>query len=231
MSYLENGKGNKKMKVVSFVPIKLNNERLPGKNTKKFSNGRPLISYILETLLNVSSIDEIYVYCSSSEIEKYIPDGVNYLERDKYLDLSTTSFNEVLTSFAEKINADIYVLTHATAPFISKESVEKAIQAVKSGTYDSALSVKKVQEFLWKDGHPFNYDPEHIPRTQDLDPLYTETCGMYVYTSDLIKREKRRVGHTPYLVEVDEIEACDINNPNDFVIADAIARKIGKEAD
>ena len=54
---------------------------------------------------------------------------------------------------------------------------------------------------------------------------------MYVYTSDLIKREKRRVGHTPYLVEVDEIEACDINNPNDFVIADAIARKIGKEAD
>ena len=219
------------MKVVSFVPIKLNNERLPGKNTKKFSNGRPLISYILETLLNVSSIDEIYVYCSSPEIKEYIPDGVDYLERDKYLDLSTTSFNEVLTSFAEKINADIYVLTHATAPFIIKESFEKAIQAVRSGTYDSALSVKKMQEFLWKDGHPFNYDPEHIPRTQDLEPLYTETCGMYVYTSDLIKREKRRVGHAPYLVEVDEIEACDINNPNDFVIADAIARKIGKEAD
>lgn len=219
------------MKIVSFVPIKLNNERLPGKNTKKFSNGRPLISYILETLLEVTSVDEIYVYCSSPKIKEYIPNGVNYLERDKSLDLSTTSFNEVLTSFADKINADVYVLTHATAPFIRKESFEKAIQAVKSGAYDSALSVKKLQEFLWKDGQPFNYDPKHIPRTQDLEPLYTETCGMYVYTSDLIKREKRRVGHVPFLVEVDEIEACDINNPNDFVIADAIARKIGKEAD
>ena len=27
------------MKTVAFVPIKLNNERLPGKNLKKFSDG------------------------------------------------------------------------------------------------------------------------------------------------------------------------------------------------
>ena len=37
------------MKTVAFVPIKMNNERLPEKNTKEFSNGRPLISYVLET--------------------------------------------------------------------------------------------------------------------------------------------------------------------------------------
>ena len=31
------------MKVVAFVPVKLNNERLPGKNTKVFEDGTPLI--------------------------------------------------------------------------------------------------------------------------------------------------------------------------------------------
>ena len=36
-------------KIVAFVPVKLNNERLPGKNTKSFDGGKPLIEYILGT--------------------------------------------------------------------------------------------------------------------------------------------------------------------------------------
>lgn len=211
------------MRAVAFVPIKMNNERLPGKNTKEFSNGRPLISYILETLKQTNGIDEIYVYCSNPSIRQFIPEGVRYLRRDKYLDKSTTSFNEVLKSFARDVEADIYLLTHATAPFINKESFEKGLIAVKSGEYDSALTVEKLQEFLWKDGKPFNYNPSRIPRTQDLEPYYTETCGMYIYTSDLMKIEGRRIGHRPFLVEVSKFEECDINNPDDFLLADVIA--------
>lgn len=33
----------------SFVPMKLNNQRLPQKNTKSFTNGKPLCHYILAT--------------------------------------------------------------------------------------------------------------------------------------------------------------------------------------
>lgn len=212
------------MKTVAFVPIKLNSERLPGKNIKAFTNGKPLISYILKTLKLVSIIDEIYVYCSSDEIKEFLPHGVNYLKRDSYYDLSSTSFNEVLISFAQLIRADVYVLAHATSPFISAESIICGIDKVKSGNYDSALAVSKLQEFLWKDGRPFNYEVEHIPRTQDLEPLYTETCGLYVYTADLILNKKRRVGDSPFLIEVSKIEACDINEPIDFDIADAIAQ-------
>ncbi len=214
------------MKTVAFVPVKLNNERLPGKNTKRFKNGKPLISYILSTLLTVNEIDEIYVYCSDQTIKDYLPSGIQFLKRDKRLDLSTTSFNDVLTSFASDVNADIYVLTHATAPFISKESFIRGIQAVKTGEYDSALSVQKLQEFIWKNGAPMNYNPKAIPRTQDLDLLYTETCGMYIYKKELIVKEHRRVGYHPYLVEVSKIEACDINNPDDFIIAEAISQII-----
>jgi len=210
------------MKVVAFVPIKLNNERLPGKNTKSFTGGNPLISYILNSLSGVRNVDEIYVYCSSEDICSYLPDNVKFLKRDPYYDLSTTPFNEVLYSFAELVPADIYLLTHATAPFMSPESMEKGVDAIKSGKHDSALSVLKMQEFLWKDGKPLNYDPLHIPRTQDLSPLYRETCGLYVYTRELILQEKRRVGDKPFLIEVTEIEACDINTENDFKIADAI---------
>lgn len=219
------------MKTVAFVPIKLNNERLPGKNLKSFYNGKPLIEYILRTLQNVEEIDEIYVYCSDPQIKKYLNDKIIFLKREQYLDLSTTSFNKVLTTFAEKVPADIYVLTHATAPFLKKETFKKAILAVKSGKYDSALSVQKLQEFLWKDNKPYNYNPKNIPRTQDLEPYYTETCGMYVYTSKLIKQEERRIGFCPYLVEVSKIEATDINDYDDFEIANGIAMLLDKKFD
>lgn len=214
------------MKTVAFIPIKLNNERLPGKNIKCFTNGKPLITYILCTLQGIGLIDDIYVYCSDKSICDYLPKGVKFLQRDTYLDLSTTSFNEVLTTFANQIEADIYVLTHATAPFITAVSFEEGINAVISEKYDSALSVVKLQEFLWKDGIPFNYEPTRIPRTQDLVPLYAETCGMYVYNRNLIRNEKRRIGNKPFLVEVSKIEATDINDLNDFLFADAIYNNI-----
>ena len=51
------------MKVVSFIPIKLNNQRLPGKNTMELA-GRPTCDYIFETISQVDTIDEKYVYCS-----------------------------------------------------------------------------------------------------------------------------------------------------------------------
>ena len=59
------------MKIVSFIPIKLNNQRLPGKNTM-ILNGRPTCDYIFVTISKVDSIDEKYVYCSDEAIKPYI---------------------------------------------------------------------------------------------------------------------------------------------------------------
>lgn len=216
------------MKVVAFVPIKLNNERLPGKNIRPFTNGRPLVSYILETLTKVDNIDSSYVYCSNDKIREYLPEEIHFLRRAPYYDLSTTPFNEVLVSFATLIDADIYVLTHATAPFIQVDSIRAGVEAVRSGNYDSAIAVSRLQEFLWKENQPFNYVPDQIPRTQDLAPIYAETCGLYVYTRDVILNKHRRIGDTPYLLEVSKIEALDINDAEDFKIADAVYQTICK---
>ena len=88
------------------------------------------------------------------------------------------------------------------------------------------MSVSKVQEFLWKDNKPFNYNLEKIPRTQDLDVMYSETSGFFIYTKDLMVKEHRRVGYKPFLVEVSKIEACDIDESEDFEIANAIYNSI-----
>ena len=64
------------MKVAAVVPMKLNNRRLPQKNAKPFTNGRPLCWYILSTLLEVEAIEKVYVYCSNPSIQEYMPQGV-----------------------------------------------------------------------------------------------------------------------------------------------------------
>ena len=124
--------------------------------------------------------------------------------------------------FSQEVPADIYVLAHATAPFQLPESIDKGVCAVKSGEYDSAIAVKRHQDFFWLEGKPLNYDPNHIPRTQDLAPIYMETTGMYIFTKEVIEKLHRRIGEKPYLLEVSEIEATDINNPIDFELANAI---------
>lgn len=211
------------MKTVALVPIKMNNERTPGKNTKLFHNGRPLIQYILSSLKLCKEVDEIYVYCSRKEICEYLIPDIKYLKRDEKYDTPQANVNEMFYQFSIDIPADVYVLAHATAPFQKPETIDKAILAVKEGKYDSAVAVRKMQEFMWKDGVPQNYDTLKIPRTQDLPVVYVETTGLYVFTKDVIQQRKSRIGYKPYLIEVSKLEAVDINDPIDFEIANALS--------
>ena len=212
------------MKIVAFVPIKLNNERLPDKNILSFENGKPLVRYILETALKVSNIDDIYCFCSKDKIKDYIPEEVKFVKREEWLDSNTATATDFVCEFAKQIEADIYVLLHCTAPFLSADTIYSGVEAIKGNEYDSALSVCKHNDFLWTDNEP-NYDLTNIPRTQDLKPFYTETNGMYAFKREVVSK-KRRIGDSPYLIEVDSIEAIDIDEKIDFEIAEAIFNTI-----
>ena len=67
------------MKIVAFVPIKFYSQRLENKNFLLLDN-KPLCSHIFDTLNKVERIDEIYVYCSNSNIMNCIP-----MNRPRYL--------------------------------------------------------------------------------------------------------------------------------------------------
>ncbi len=210
------------MRVIAVVPMKLNNRRLPGKNIREFTGGKPLCHYILSTLLQIDGIDDVYVFCSREDIKKYIPRDVKWLYRNESLDLDSASMTDVLKSFTKSIPADVYLMTHATAPFIGKNSIQAGLKAVIEGNFDSSFSVVKIQDFLWKDGKPINYDLTNIPRTQDLEPIYKESSGFYIYRKDVIERLGRRIGLNPYMVEINEIEGVDIDEEEDFIMADAL---------
>ena len=209
------------MKIIAIMPIKLYNERLPGKNTKMLGD-RPLLHYELDSLRETGLCERICVYCSDEAVCPYLPEGVEFVKRSPELDLPTANFSQIFESFMNAVDADIYVYAHATAPFITAETMKECIEAVKSGEYDSAFCAVKIQDFLWKDGEPLNFDAANIPRSQDLEPIYRETSGVYVFTKEVFRMLHRRIGVRPYVKEVTYKEAVDINNPEDFALAEAL---------
>ena len=93
---------------------------------------------------------------------------------------------------------------------------------VESGEYDSAFSAERVQTFAWWQGKPLNYSLERVPRTQDLEPIYVETSAFFVFREDVWREKHRRIGERAYMAVTDRIESMDIDNPDDFLLAEAI---------
>ncbi|MDL2302290.1 acylneuraminate cytidylyltransferase [Lachnospiraceae bacterium OttesenSCG-928-D06] len=211
------------MKIVSVIPIKLNNERLANKNTKLLGEF-PLIEYSQKCLLEVDEIDERYVFCSDESITKYLLPNIHFLQRDQALDLPTANFSQIFESFSSIVQADIYIYAHATAPFISADTIKECISAVKSKEFDSAFCAIKIQDFLWSNGNPLNFDGRNIPRSQDLEPIYRETSGVYVFNQKVFHDLHRRVGNCPFIKELDFKESIDINNPEDFRLAEIMLK-------
>ena len=206
------------MKVVAFVPIRLNSKRGAGKNLKMLGD-KPLLQYILETLKETASIDEVYVYCSREEIIPLLPQGVKFLKRDESLDNDETLGKEIYEAFTREIDADVYVLAHTTSPFIKAATIENAVRQVTEGGHDSAFSAQKIQTFCWYKGQPLNYDLKEIPLTQNIEPVYFETSAFYIFRKEVWTIEHRRIGESPYMAIVDPIEGIDIDNPEDFEFA------------
>lgn len=215
------------MKTVAYIPIKLNNERTPGKNIKKMFNGKSIVQILQETLVRLNNLDEIYVFCSDERIKEYLIDGVEFLKRPEFLDTKQATPNDIIDEFMKLVDADVYMVSHATSPFVSVEHFEECINAVKSGEFDSSFTAQKLQKLLWKsNGTPLNFDPENVPRTQDLEPYYDEVSAAYVFTKEMYMKHKRRIGLKPHITVVSELESIDIDYPEDFEIANAVYKEI-----
>lgn len=232
------------MKVVAIVPIKLNNERLHNKNLKKFSNGKSLIEQALEKFRNVNEIDVIYVFCSDEKIKHFLPDHVQFLRRSPSLDSNNTKSNDILREFTSIIDADIYILYHVTSPLIKMDSILRGLKSLEGKKYDSAFSVLELKSFLWftqsqknyylngapntswQEGYNVNYKIKNIPRTQDLESVFMETTGLYIFKKEVVKEEGNRIGNFPLFIKVSKVEALDIDELEDFYITDAVISKL-----
>jgi CMP-N-acetylneuraminic acid synthetase len=210
------------MKIVALIPIKLNNQRLPGKNTMRLG-GRPMCDYLFQALLAAEGIDECYVFCSDEAIIPYIPEGMSFLKRDARLDGFDVKGLDIYESFIAMVDADVYVLTHVTSPFLKASSLTTAVAKLRSGEYDSAFSASEHRTYFWYRGVPLNYDPADIVTTQNVEPLYMENGAFYIFRKEVFTETHRRIGDKPYIHVTDAFESIDVDDREDFEFAEVVA--------
>ncbi|WP_310557786.1 acylneuraminate cytidylyltransferase family protein [Flavobacterium sp.] len=219
------------MKIVALLPMKGNSERVPNKNLKDFS-GKPLYHRVMETLLSSSYINYVVVNTDSeaikSDISKNFDDKVIVIDRPEEIIGDFVSMNTVIDCDINNVDADIYLQTHSTNPLLKKKSVDDAIEKMLAllpeKVYDSIFSVTKMQTRLYtSDGQAYNHNPEELLRTQDLEPLFEENSNFYIFTKEsFLNSGRKRIGLKPFMFEIDKIEAVDIDEHQDFVIAESL---------
>lgn len=205
-------------KIVALVPLKINSSRLPNKNFLKLGD-KPLASHVFSTLLQSQLISDVFCYTSQAKLLDLLPNGVKLLSRPDYLDGDSIKGNELFSYAIQRIEADIIVLSHVTAPFIKLKSIEKGINAILNQGYACSFSVVRQQTYCWYKNKPINYNPEKMDQTQHLDPVFTETNGFYVFYKKNFIKNNNRTCKKPFLVEVDIKEAIDIDYLSEYNLA------------
>lgn len=160
------------------------------------------------------------MFCSDPSIGDHVPPGVDIVLRPASLDTNETLGIDIYRSFLSQVESEYYLLSHVTSPFLKSETLERAAQAVLSGEYDSALTVRPIQTFCWYQGKPLNYELTHVKRTQDLEPVYAETSACFLFPRQLMLDQGRRVGNRPYFMVTDFPESIDIDTYSDFLHAE-----------
>jgi CMP-N-acetylneuraminic acid synthetase len=214
-------------RITALVPMRHHSQRVPNKNFRSLA-GHPLYTYILDTLLQVQTVEAVVVDTDSPEIKAGLandyPDVI-VLDRPETLRGPEVSMNDVILWDLTQVPAEHYLQTHSTNPLLSPDTVSQALSAYLEGMgrYDSLFSVTRLQKRLWSpDGKPLNHDPAHLIQTQHLPPILEENSCLYIFSREGMVSHRNRIGDSPLLFEIPADEAWDIDVEIDLRIVESL---------
>ena len=214
--------------VTALVPMKGHSERVPSKNTRMLW-GEPLFFHILKSLELAKFVYEIIVDTDSPEIISLIKDNfpkVVVVERPQYLlgdKVPMTPIIEYDTKFAK---TKYFFQTHTIVPLLKTSTIDYAIKSYFGGLekgFDSVMGVTRYQtRFYDHNKRPINHDPDTMVPSQDMPALYEDNSCFYINSIENFLKKKDRVGKNPLFIEVSKLENIDIDEEEDFLIAQAV---------
>ena len=106
--------------------------------------------------------------------------------------------------------------------------MQKALDKFKKLTAkDSLNSVSVEKKFLWKDAQPLNYNSNITPKSQDLPDIFSLNFAITIISREIMMERKNVVGYNPEFLELDKVEALDVDDELDFKIAEIMYKDLG----
>jgi len=219
---------NKDYTISALVPMKGHSERVNSKNIRKFG-GKPLFYHILESLESSKFIYEIIVNTDSQEIMSLIEQdfpNVTLIERPKHLLGYKVPMTPIIEYDVKFAKTEHFLQTHATNPLLKTRTIEYAVKSYFEGLkkgFDSTIGVTRYQSrFYDQNKFPINHNPKVMIPSQDMIPIYEDNSNFYINSIENFLKNKNRVGRNPIFIEVSKLESIDIDDEEDFLIAEAI---------
>ena len=222
-----------------FLPVRKGSERVPFKNTRSFAGIKEgLLGLKLQQLISLREIEEIVV---SSNDEKCIEIAKSF-QRDGRIKIdlrpgqlctSETDLRDLIIYCANVCSHQHILWTHVTSPFFDVQNYRLAIEnyrKITQGIFDSMLTGRSYKEFLLDPGTNKivnNKTKLSWPRTQDLQDLFEINNALFMAPKELFC-EGKRVGERPFYMSSGKIVSIDIDDMDDFKIAETIYGNISK---
>ena len=220
--------------LVALLPMKANSERIKGKNFKSFC-GKPLFKWVLDTLLSCNDIELIVINTDAGDIlnDYGLKNSKRILIRERPISLQGdfVSMNNIIKNDIENIFSKNYLMTHTTNPFLSKLTIEKALEkythSKENNLNDSLFTVNVHQNRFYKEnGQAINHDPAKLLRTQDLEKWMEENSNLYIFSKESFLKTNNRIGENPILFNTPKKESIDIDNKDDWEFASLIMNSL-----
>lgn len=217
---------------VAIITARGGSKRIPKKNIKEFC-GKPIIAYSIEAAIESGLFDEVMVSTESEEIadiaRQYgakIPFMRSQKNADDFAD-TTAVILEVIQSYEEQGKKfKEYCCIYPTAPFVTAKKLRESHSILEREDIYNVIPMVPFS-FPPQRGMVIKSDlldaayPEYInERSQDLETIYHD-CGQFYWgkTDALLESSNILTNHTaPYFVS--ELEVQDIDNENDWEIAE-----------
>jgi len=213
--------------ISAIVPMRNNSERILNKNIRSF-NGKPLYHYIINNLIDCEIFDSVIIDTNIDAVKGEAPKNfpqVIIIDRPDHLKAGEIPMNLVLHHSLQQVDSEFILQTHSTNPLLGKQTIIKAVEAFQSNypKNDSLFSVTQLQMRFWDcETKPINHNPGELLRTQDMEPMYFENSCIYIFNREKFLKIKNRIGTNPRMFEINKVESFDIDDMEDFKIAESL---------
>lgn len=220
------------MSNIAIIPARGGSKRIPGKNTRLFC-GKPIIAWSIEAALSSGVFDEVMVSTDDetiAAIAKQYGASVPFMRSAKNADDYATTIDvlkEVLQEY-KTVNKEFGFgcCIYATAPFVSSKVLADAYKRFTENNYTSFFPVVQYSYPIWRslkveNNKPEMWWPENMnKRSQDLPPAYHDAGQFYWFKANEIDNLPSLFTDNSGVVVVDEMQVQDIDNLQDWQLAE-----------
>lgn len=217
--------------------MKAHSERVSNKNIRDFC-GEPLFVHVGDTLKETELFSNLIINTDSKDISDLAKNRygswVIIHNRPDEICGDLVSMNTIIADDISRTDCEYYFQTHSTNPLLSKTTIQSAVEMyfdqIENGR-DSLFSVTSLQVRLFnRNLHPLNHNDGELLRTQDLDPVYEENSNFYLFSkSSFLSADNNRIGKKPAFFIMNKLESIDIDNEEDFIIAESVYEKVNNK--